>query len=574
MKLGTVLCACFLITTATSAQNLSGRYSGVLSGKKPDGSGPEFKFFLILNSSKDKIFCSASLTSFSRDAVPCQNVSANDNEVRFSIPSWGAGVVLDLKLAGEELNGTIQAAPNVPPGPFNPLPFNKVLSKRVGNLTLGDQVPLLTWESADMRSPRVLQVRKDIMDRQRDAVESFWKSVERTGAPLVEPLDERAQEQPKSTTITQASEKHGSSESLLVTFVWKGTPETKNVLVGWPRLALANPDAYFMSHVEGTDLWFKTLKLRRGTRIYYQLSPNDPLGERPEGNWSRTSQADPLNPKRDPDDRNVPLDRVRSLLELPGALPQPWYAKRTDVRHYSVTEESIHSQHLNGERKVLIYTPPGYSAQNPPYPTVYLTDGEDPDGLVFATWTFENLVADKKIPPLVVVRLVNPDRPTRGQDLACSDAFLDYVSEELVPFIRKKYNTSPDPSKTLIGGDSLGGVTAACMGLRHSQTFGMVLSQSGAYWYEPTHAEYAEPGWLARQFIHTKELPLRFYLDAGTNEIDPSGQGADILLTNRNLRDVLRAKGYEVHYQEFEGDHDPINWRGTLADGLIALLGK
>ena len=31
----------------------------VLNGKKPDGSGPEFKFFLIMNSSKDKIFCSA-----------------------------------------------------------------------------------------------------------------------------------------------------------------------------------------------------------------------------------------------------------------------------------------------------------------------------------------------------------------------------------------------------------------------------------------------------------------------------------------------------------------------------------
>ena len=125
---------------------------------------------------------------------------------------------------------------------------------------------------------------------------------------------------------------------------------------------------------------------------------------------------------------NVPPERARSLLELPGALPQPWYEKRPDVPRYSVAEESITSKHLKGDRKALIYTPPGYSRQSPPYMSVYLTDGEDPDGLVFATSTFENLVADGKIPPVVVVRMVNPDRPTRGHDLACGDGFLEYVS--------------------------------------------------------------------------------------------------------------------------------------------------
>jgi enterochelin esterase-like enzyme len=39
------------------------------------------------------------------------------------------------------------------------------------------------------------------------------------------------------------------------------------------------------------------------------------------------------------------------------------------------------------------------------------------------------------------------------------------------------------------------------------------------------------------------------------------------------FRDVLPAKGYSVHYSEFTGDHDPVNWRGSFADGLIALSG-
>jgi enterochelin esterase family protein len=48
----------------------------------------------------------------------------------------------------------------------------------------------------------------------------------------------------------------------------------------------------------------------------------------------------------------------------------------------------------------------------------------------------------------------------------------------------------------------------------------------------------------------------------------------EMLRPNRRLRDVLKAKGYAVHYQEFNGNHNYLNWRGSFADGLIALLGR
>lgn len=37
---------------------------------------------------------------------------------------------------------------------------------------------------------------------------------------------------------------------------------------------------------------------------------------------------------------------------------------------------------------------------------------------------------------------------------------------------------------------------------------------------------------------------------------------------------LWRAKGYPVHSSEFSGGHEYLNWRGTLADGLIALVGN
>ena len=69
---------------------------------------------------------------------------------------------------------------------------------------------------------------------------------------------------------------------------------------------------------------------------------------------------------------------------------------------------------------------------------------------------------------------------------------------------------------------------------------------------------------------------MRFYLEAGLLEtgLSPSRGNVSLLAANRHLRDVLLAKGYSVHYREFNGGHDYINWRGTFADGLLLLEGK
>jgi hypothetical protein len=384
MKRRLLLCVGILLVACvtTAADDLSGRYSGIISGKKPDGTGPEINLFLILNQRGSTISCTGGLESFDQGQIPCQEPSVDGNQVKFAMP-WGDGVTFDLKANGVALDGTIKSRG----GNLSLVPFNRVALKKIAELTLSDRVPLILWEDVNLRSPRMLQLRKDIMDEKTGAVQEFWKTMEKSGAPIIEPMGD-------------------SKDSFLVTFVWKGSADTKNVLVDWPHLASAFPDQFLMSRIGGTDVWFKTKKLRRGTRMFYTLSPNDPSGERPAGKWQRREQADPFNSKRDPDDPSVPLDRARSLLELPGARPQPWYEKRSGVPHYSIIEEKIKSVPLNSERRVLVYTPPGYSKEHAPYPTVYLTDGEDPDGLVFATWTFENLLADGKIPSVVVVRFV------------------------------------------------------------------------------------------------------------------------------------------------------------------------
>ena len=125
-------------------------------------------------------------------------------------------------------------------------------------------------------------------------------------------------------------------------------------------------------------------------------------------------------------------------------------------------------------------------------------------------------------------------------------------------------------------------LAATYAALRRPEGFGNVLCQSGDFSWAPDHIHVmgrladatTETGWLAKEFIRRPKLPIRFYLDAGTFEVDQYGTGGMVLETSRQMRDGLLAKGYEVHYQQFVGDHDYLSWRGTLAGGLLALLGR
>jgi enterochelin esterase family protein len=114
-------------------------------------------------------------------------------------------------------------------------------------------------------------------------------------------------------------------------------------------------------------------------------------------------------------------------------------------------------------------------------------------------------------------------------------------------------------------------------GLRYSEVFGKVLSQSGsvltaARQETPTPLWDGEPaGLLTALFLQSPKLPLKFYLEAGRYETTlPFSH----LLETRRFRDVVKAKGYEVTYSEFVGGHNEVCWRGSFADAVLALTGE
>jgi len=103
--------------------------------------------------------------------------------------------------------------------------------------------------------------------------------------------------------------------------------------------------------------------------------------------------------------------------------------------------------------------------------------------------------------------------------------------------------------------------------------FGSVVSMSGSFWWHPEDTPDDQNEYVSHLVATTDVKPVRMFLTAGVFETGRMGV-AGILESNRHLRDVFLAKGYDVTYREYAGGHDYLVWRGALADGLIYLFGQ
>lgn len=407
-----------------------------------------------------------------------------------------------------------------------------------------------------LTSPRIAALEQKLTSGDTATLEAFWQEVAERGAPLFEAIE-------------------GDSNHHLVTFLWRDKGDTNNVVVFSGLGGFDNPAGNQMTHLPNSDLWYRTYRVRSDLRTTYQLSANDPLTELnfPD-DWGQRLKADPLNPhqfvyvKDDeiPDDKEVAV----SVLELPNAPPQPWITPRTEVVHGKVEMHRLRSDILNNERRVWVYTPPGYTTENEPYGLLLVFDGLGYITLIPTPTILDNLISEGKIPPLVAVLPDSLDQEARNRELPCHQPFVDFLTRELIPWVYERYHVTRDPARNVVAGSSYGGLASAFVGLRASEVFGNVLSQSGSFWWNRDAEDNIPQEWLTQQFIASPRLPVRFYMEVGLQE--KVGEGR-MILSNRHLRDVLTLKGYEVCYAEYNGGHDYLCWRGSLADGLLALIG-
>lgn len=247
-----------------------------------------------------------------------------------------------------------------------------------------------------------------------------------------------------------------------------------------------------------------------------------------------------------------------SILHIPSVPPAPWDLQ--DIPHGSVNEHSYHSKVLGKWRRLMVYTPPGYRADGPALPVLYLSHGFSDNDQAWsvhgkAHWILDSLIASKKAKPMLVVM---PDAhalpPGAGWKDEYADentkAFCGELTGDVIPLIESAYHVNPDPSARAFAGLSMGGRHALTVALTLNDRF----SQVGAF-------SSAVPG--------EKVATAAFADTAGVNsrlKLLWIACGKDDFLFNANnaFDALLTSKGLKHEYAVTEGNHSWPVWRNYL----------
>jgi enterochelin esterase family protein len=276
------------------------------------------------------------------------------------------------------------------------------------------------------------------------------------------------------------------------------------------------------------------------------------------------SQVDPKNPVIIPN-----LVSVGNLVTVPGSIPQLWEAR--DVPHGVVHHHFYASKMVNGlvdgQSEYYVYTPPSYDPKKGKrYPVLYLLHGWSDmasgwTAVGQANFIFDNLVAEGKVKPMVVVmplgygdmKFVTSGNSVWDDDVAIDrnlSLFSQTLLSEVLPRVESEYHVSKNRDDRAIAGLSMGGLESLTVGLTHPELFGWVGGFSSAV------VGHREDEKLAALNGRTVALHL-LWIACGTED--------HLITPNRKFIAWLKSIGVPATAVETPGMHTWMVWRDNLA---------
>lgn len=247
-------------------------------------------------------------------------------------------------------------------------------------------------------------------------------------------------------------------------------------------------------------------------------------------------------------------------LQLHSQDPDPRYEGKS-VFPFGVVEK-LDSEVLNEDRILNIYLPDGYNPNgDDTYPTVYVLDGSAHEDFPHIAGLFQFMNMYNLTPKAIVVGIANVNRyrdftfpsaheddkkinPTNGG----SPKFLDFIENEVQPFVKSNYKTNGH--KTIIG-QSLGGLLATEILIKKAHLFNDYIIVSPSLWWN--HQKLVNGA--ADHFRANPDLSKRIFVSLG-KEHPAMHEVADKLV------DAIKNsenKNIELHYVPIlEEDHATI----------------
>jgi enterochelin esterase-like enzyme len=246
--------------------------------------------------------------------------------------------------------------------------------------------------------------------------------------------------------------------------------------------------------------------------------------------------------------------------------PEGFEKPREEIERGKLERIDYESKTVGAKRWMEVYTPPGYS-KDKKYPVLYLLHGIG--GNEREEWAkggvphviLDNLIADKKIEPMIVV-LPNGNATTNkapaaeaggsggrrgfGDLTGWGKPFENDLIKDIIPFIEANYSVKSDRQSRALAGLSMGGGQSLNIGLANLDTFAWVGGFSSAPNTNPPEQLVPEPDKAAKQ------LKL-LYLSCGNKDgLIRVSQGVHAYLKEKNVPHIWHVDDHAHDFQHWK----------------------